>query len=96
MANTTGKKFGGRKQGTPNAVTGDLRTWLTTFLQEQREQLQTDWKHLKPAQRIALFEKLLRYCLPQLQNTEFKTDFDKLDDEQLNTIINELKNGQRS
>ncbi len=82
----------GRPKGVPNKVTTDLRQWITNFLEENREQIQQDWKGLEPKDRIVLFEKLLKYALPTLQATSLTTDFDKLTDEQLDTIIDNLKN----
>jgi hypothetical protein len=38
-----------------------------------------------------MFEKLMRFVLPTLQSTTLQSDFEKLTDEQLNQIINELK-----
>lgn len=82
----------GRPKGTPNKVTTDLRQWITNFLEDNRKQIQKDWKALEPKERITLFEKLLKYSLPTLQATSLTTDFEKLTDEQLDTIIENLKN----
>ena len=81
----------GRPKGIPNKVTTDLRQWITNFLEENREQIQEDWKALEPKDRIVLFEKLLKYALPTLQATSLTTDFERLTDEQLDTIIENLK-----
>ncbi len=78
----------GRPAGVTNKVSTDLRTWLTSFLENERDQLQQDWKTLTPAQRITLWERLLKFCLPQLQSSELKTEFDKLTDEQLDHLLN--------
>ena len=82
----------GRKKGTANKTTAPLREWLTSFLDENRDKIKADWLLLEPAQRIALFEKLLKYTLPALSAVQIESQFDKLSDEQLDTIIFELKN----
>lgn len=81
----------GRPKGVPNKVTNDLREWITNFLEDNREQIQNDWKNLDPKDRIVLFEKLLKYALPTLQAMQLQTDFERLPDDQLDTIIENLK-----
>ena len=85
----------GRKKGVPNKITMDLRQWINNFIDDNREQIQKDWKVLEPKDRIVLFEKLLKYSLPTLQATSLTTDFEKLTDEQLDFIINQLKNSKQ-
>lgn len=92
MANTSGRKYGGRKQGIPNRATGDLRSWLFTFLQHRVEQIESDWNSLAPSQRLAYFEKLLKFCLPPLQSEQATTFFDKFSNEELQEIIQKLVN----
>lgn len=84
---------GGRPKGTPNKITGNLREWINDFINDNREQVQADFKALEPKDRIVMFEKLLKYALPTLQATSLTTDFEKMTDEQLDEIINKLKNG---
>lgn len=73
-----GNKTGGRAAGTPNKTTGSLRTWVTEFLNENLDLIKKDFKKLEPKERVFLFEKLLKYSLPQLQATSVKTDLHKL------------------
>ena len=81
----------GRPKGIPNKVTTDLRQWITNFLEENREQIQDDWKALEPKDRIMLFEKLLKYALPTLQAMQLETSFERLPEDQLDAIIENLK-----
>ena len=85
----------GRPKGSPNKATKDLRTWINGFVQSQTEQIQKDWKQLEPKDRIILFEKLLKYSLPTLQATSLTTDLEKLSDEDLDRIVNEILNKQQ-
>ena len=59
----------GRPKGVPNKTTTDLRQWINNFIDDNREQIQNDWKELDPKERILLFEKFLKYILPTLQAT---------------------------
>ena len=81
----------GRPIGTNNKSTAHFRQWIGEFLDGQRPQIVKDWQTLEPKDRILMFEKLMRFVLPTLQSTTLQSDFEKLSDEQLTQIINELK-----
>jgi hypothetical protein len=81
----------GRPKGIPNKSPNDLRQWVGEFIEGQREQIVMDWKTLEPKDRIIMFEKLMRFVLPTLQANTVQTDFERLPDDQLDYIINELK-----
>lgn len=72
MANTTGKKFGGRKKGTPNKDVKQLRQKVDSLLSDQWGQILQDFQELTPKERIDTYTKLLEYSLPKLNRTEFK------------------------
>ena len=82
----------GKPKGAANKTTTDLRKWINQFIDNNREQIQKDWKALEPKDRLVMFEKLLKYSLPTLQATSMDLSFEKLTDEQLDEIINQLKN----
>lgn len=82
----------GRPKGKPNKITGTLRQWVNGFIENNTEQIEADFKALEAKDRVLIFEKLLRYSLPTLQATSLNIDFEKLSDEQLDEIINRLKN----
>lgn len=86
----------GRPKGVPNKVTGDLRQWITNFIDDNREQIQQDWQALEPKDRIVMFEKLLKYSLPTLQAVQMdvKTELEALTDDQLDAIIQKITNGK--
>lgn len=60
-------KTGGRKKGTPNRITSDLREWLAGFLNSSREQLEMDFAALEPDERIFAFSRLVGYVIPKQQ-----------------------------
>ena len=65
MANTTGKKYGGREKGTPNRMTKELRAILKDVLYEEIETLQERLDSLNPKDRVELLIKLMPYALPK-------------------------------
>ena len=61
-------KSGGRKAGTPNKSTQDMRAWINEFLNDNREQVIEDMAKLEPYQRVQMFEKLLSFAVPKQQS----------------------------
>ncbi len=74
MANNTGKKYGGREQGTPNKITKELREILKDVIQFEIEKLQEYLNSLDTEKRIEIVIKLLPYILPKLE-AEKPNDF---------------------
>jgi hypothetical protein len=66
-------KTGGRKKGTPNKTTVDLKMWINELLDNSRQQIIDDIKQLEPHQRVALFEKLLSYAVPKQQSVSIES-----------------------
>ena len=88
MANTTGKKFGGRKKGTPNKDTKQLREKIEALLTDNWEQINEDLKEVTPKERIDAYTKLLEYSVPKLNRTELKGENSRFTPI---TIIREIK-----
>ena len=74
MANTSGKKYGGRKQGTPNIMTKELRSVLKDILYKELEEVQERFKLLEPKERIELLIKLMPYALPKVTSISHTTN----------------------
>lgn len=74
MANTTGKKYGGREKGTPNKLTKDLRNILKDIIYHELELLNEKLEKLDSKERIELVIKLLPYTLPKVQNISHTTN----------------------
>lgn len=72
MANNTGKKFGGRKKGTPNKMTKELRNILKNILQKEIDLLPNHFTRLKTKERIELLIKLLPYALPKVRPESYR------------------------
>ena len=85
-----GIKTGGRVQGTPNAITSDLRAKINEIVDKQVDLINADLEALEPKERLMIVEKFLSYCLPKLQAQSFEIDFQNLSEQQLDVIINQL------
>ena len=85
-------KTGGRKPGTPNKVTVSMRVWIVGLINDNREKLEKDLDKLPPKDRWAIVERLLQYAIPKKQSVQSNINFDKMTNEQLDEIINQLKN----
>ena len=72
MANTTGQKYGGRKKGTPNKLTKELRTVLKDVIYDEIEALETHLDALNPKERLELLIKLMPYVLPKTTSISHK------------------------
>ena len=59
MANTTGIKHGGRKKGTPNRMTKELRSVLKDVMHQEIEIIQDHLVQLSSKERVELLIKLM-------------------------------------
>ena len=59
--------MGGRKAGTPNKSTAELREWVQKLVQSNMAQVKRDLKELEPKERLDVIERLMRYVLPRQQ-----------------------------
>ena len=66
--NTTGKKFGGRKAGTPNKLTAEVKQKIKHLLDGAIDSM--DLNECTTAERIRLIEIGLRYTLPTMKQVE--------------------------
>jgi hypothetical protein len=63
-------KTGGRKAGTLNRTTADLKGRINTLLQSQFDTVVRDLEQLEPKDRVSAYLKLLEYAVPKLNRTE--------------------------
>lgn len=74
MANTTGKKFGGRQKGTPNILTKELRSVLKDVLYEEIDCLNERLNELNTKDRLELLVKLMPFVFPKVQAVSQSVD----------------------
>jgi len=88
------KKTGGRKKGTQNKVTKDLRQMITDLLEKNFERIESDFNKLGSEKRLIVLERYLKYCLPPLQSlnvqAEIKSQLETLTDEQLTDLAEKI------
>ena len=64
------KKTGGRRKGTPNVVTRELRGALKAFYDSEIEQLPDLVSQLSPKDRLAFLVKITPFILPRLDSID--------------------------
>ena len=74
MANTTGKKFGGRKKGTPNRLTKETRTLLKNIVYNEMENIEPLLNELETEKRLEIIVKFLPYVLPKVESVNLNKD----------------------
>lgn len=82
----------GRKPGIPNKSTEELREMIKSIIETHfdADTLEADLKKLDPDKRLNIMLKLLEFTIPKLRSTEVTSDLEKLTDEQLDKIINQI------
>lgn len=70
MANTTGKKFGGRTKGAVNKTTAEIREHFQKLVSDNLEQLDSDLKSLEPLQRLKMVIEISKFIVPTLKNMD--------------------------
>jgi hypothetical protein len=83
-------KQGGRKAGTPNKMTGDLKSRISTLLDSQFDNVVDDLEQLEPKDRVTAYLKFLEYALPKQR--EQKIDLSTLTDEQIDDLLTKALN----
>ena len=83
-----GTKTGGRKAGTPNKVTSDLRGRIEQLVNDQFDVIKADLETLDPKDRIAAYQRFIEYVLPKQR--EQKIDLSSLSDEQIDDLLDRV------
>lgn len=58
-------KTGGRTAGTPNKVTGALKEFLVSLINQNKQQIEADLRELSPKDRLIILERFLQYVIPK-------------------------------
>lgn len=80
----------GRRKGSPNKVTAELRDVLKNFLDSHFDEVSRIWSKASPRDKLAFYRDLLPYVVPKLQNSTLDISFDQLSDSDLDKIIDRL------
>mgnify|MGYP007038208810 CR=1 FL=1 len=87
------QKTGGRQLGTPNKITSSTRQLIQDIIDKNLNTLNDDIKKLSPKDRINAITGLLPYIVPKQQATIASVAIERLDDEQLNELAEQILNG---
>lgn len=70
MSEVKRQKYGGRKKGTPNKDTKELRERISDLIDNNFDSIQADLDQLEPKEKLDFLIKLFEYALPKLQRVE--------------------------
>jgi len=74
-----GIKTGGRKAGTPNRITKELRETLKGVIDAELSQIAGTLEKLPARDRLDVVIKLMPYCMPKVDSINGRYDRDPLD-----------------
>lgn len=69
-----GNKTGGRKLGTPNKTTAELRQVITSFVSANIEDLQLHYDKLSVNDKMKVLDRMLQYSLPKLSQSALQVE----------------------
>ena len=89
-----GKKTGGRKAGTPNRTTADIKTRIAALIDDQFETVQAKLSELDAKEHVTAYIKLLEFILPKQRENkvDVAAKMGAMSDEQLNQLIDQILN----
>ena len=68
----------GRKAGTPNKATKDIRDAFTLLIENNIDTLQEDLNELEPKERVKLLLDMAQFVVPKLRSVDLKTDEEEI------------------
>jgi hypothetical protein len=86
MTMAQGQKTGGRKAGTPNKATANIKARISRLIDERFDSINNDLNELEPKERVTVYLKFLEYVLPKQR--EQKIDLSLLTDNQIDDLLN--------
>ncbi len=69
-----GTKTGGRKAGTPNKITSELRDSLKAILDGELLTITASLDKLTPKERLDVVLRLMPYCMPKVETIDGQYD----------------------
>ena len=67
----------GRKAGTPNKATKDIRDAFTLLIENNLSKLQEDINGLEPKQRVKLLLDMAQFVVPKLRSIDLQSDVEE-------------------
>ena len=78
-------KTGGRKAGSANRTSTDIKIRIANLIDEQFDNIAYDMSLLEPKDRVSAYMKLMEYVVPKQR--EQKIDLSTLTDEQIDDLL---------
>jgi hypothetical protein len=79
------EKTGGRKPGTPNKSSTDIKSRIASLIDSQFELILSDLEMLEPKDRVGAYLKFMEYVLPKQR--EQKIDLSTLTEEEVDALL---------
>lgn len=79
------EKTGGRKPGTPNKSSTDIKSRIASLIDSQFELILSDLEMLEPKERVGAYLKFIEYVLPKQR--EQKIDLSTLTEEEVDALL---------
>jgi len=67
----------GRKSGTPNKATKDIRDAFTLLIENNIDTLQKDLDSLEPKERVKLLLDMAQFVVPKLRSVDLQSDVEE-------------------
>lgn len=80
----------GKPKGAVNLLNKDLRLSISEFLNNNFDEVIKEWKKLSGKDKVSFYRDLLQYEIPKKQAVAVALEFDRLTDEQLEILCNQL------
>lgn len=81
----------GRPKGAGNKVNTKVKALITNLVENSFESVKLEFDQLEGRDKVRLWVDMLPYLVPKMQSVQAGFDFERLSDEDLDAIINELK-----
>lgn len=86
-------RLGGRKAGTPNKATATTRVWIQALLDENQDSIRADLQKMSAKDRVTALLSLIPYVTPKQMATTANVAIERLGDEQINELAEQILNG---
>lgn len=86
-------RLGGRRAGTPNKATATTREWIQQLLEDNQQSIREDLKKMSAKDRVNALLSLIPYVTPKQMATTANVAIERLGDEQINELAEQILNG---
>lgn len=84
----------GRPIGSKNKATGHLREAITSFIEDNFDEVVQDWRTLDPKDKLNFYRDLIQYVMPKMQTVSMQAkinqELSSLTDDQLDDLADRM------